>query len=73
MKVYISLLFMFIFFYAFAAIAQTDVKQNNGLTLSGSLHDSTRNITLEAASIALYKQGMRKYIVLHYQVEQVDL
>lgn len=60
MKVYISLLFMFIFFYAFAAIAQTDVKQNNGLTLSGSLHDSTRNITLEAASIALYKQGDEK-------------
>lgn len=57
MKVYIILLFTFIFFYEFAAIAQTDVERNNGITLSGSLHDSTRNITLEAAAVALYKQG----------------
>lgn len=60
MKVYIILLFTFIFFYAFSAVAQIDVKRNNGLTLSGSLHDSTRNIALEAASIALYKQGDEK-------------
>ncbi|MGO3307819.1 MAG: carboxypeptidase-like regulatory domain-containing protein, partial [Sphingobacterium sp.] len=57
MKVYIILLFTFVFFYEFAAIAQTDVERNNGITLSGSLHDSTRNITLEAAAVALYKQG----------------
>jgi hypothetical protein len=47
----------FIFFGEFTANAQTDIKRNNGLSLSGSLLDSTRNITLEAASVALYKQG----------------
>ncbi|GEM68030.1 TonB-dependent receptor [Sphingobacterium mizutaii NBRC 14946 = DSM 11724] len=60
MKVYTILLLLFIFFCEFGAKAQTNMKKNKGLSLSGSLHDSTRNIGIEAASVAVYKQGVDK-------------
>src|SRR5690606_31609129 len=60
MRVYIILLLSYIILFEFKANGQTDIKRINGLSLSGFLHDSTRNITLEAASVALYKQGEDK-------------
>lgn len=57
MKVHTFFLLSFILFGGFTANAQKNVKDGNGLFLSGALNDSTRNITLEAASVALYKQG----------------
>ncbi|MFB5945976.1 hypothetical protein [Albibacterium profundi] len=60
MKIYSVFLLLFIFYGGSTVDAQTNVKGDNGLSLSGSISDSTRNIRLEAASVALYRQGEDK-------------
>lgn len=41
----------------FVVHAQTGNKNSTSFSLSGALHDSTRNRTIDAASVAVYKQG----------------